>query len=135
MKVIKRLEIYINYKQLSKNQFDKSIGASNGYIGKQIRNNASIGGDIIEKIASVYTDLNLNWLISGIGEMIQSSYAQGYNIVEERPPPYDKKCKECEEKDKMIEILKEHIETLKQLNETLITKTSAKDNTKHRNAS
>ena len=70
MKFIERLKEFIDYKRISLNSFDKSIGASNGYIGKQIKNKASMGSDIIEKIISMYPDLNLTWLITGHGNMI-----------------------------------------------------------------
>lgn len=70
MKLINRLESYIKYKELSLNAFDKSIGAANGYIGKQIKADGSIGSDAIEKISSIYTDLNLHWLVTGAGSMI-----------------------------------------------------------------
>lgn len=91
MKPIHRLEAYIKYKKLNSSAFDKSINASNGYIGKQIKNNASIGSDVIEKIASVYSDLNINWLITGEGEMLlsydnfsnnQIAYGENSNIVQ-----------------------------------------------------
>lgn len=71
MKIIERLHIYIKHKGVSLNQFDKSIKASNGYIGKQIKNKASIGADTISSIVSIYTDLNLYWLILGEGEMLK----------------------------------------------------------------
>jgi transcriptional regulator with XRE-family HTH domain len=70
MKIITRLHQYIEFKRISLNSFDKSIGVSNGYIGKQIKNEASIGGDILEKISCIYTDLNIDWLITGRGEML-----------------------------------------------------------------
>ena len=72
-KIIDRLAEYIELKDISLNAFDKSIGMSNGYIGKQIKNKASIGGDIIEKIACVHTDLNIDWLITGKGELLKNS--------------------------------------------------------------
>ena len=71
MKIIHRLQKYIDYKEVSLNSFDKSIGAANGYIGKQIKNEASIGSDLLEKIISTYSDLNLNWLITGEGLMLK----------------------------------------------------------------
>jgi len=71
MKIIERLNQFIDYKNISLNMFDKSIGASNGYIGKQIKNNGSIGSDLIQKIFSVYPDLNILWLMTGEGEMIK----------------------------------------------------------------
>ena len=78
MKIISRLAQYIDYKQLSLNGFDVSIGTSGGYIGKQIKKQASIGSDIIQKILSVYQDLNPLWLITGEGEMLKG---------EGSPPP------------------------------------------------
>lgn len=70
MKIIQRLSKYIEFKGISLNAFDISIGASNGYIGKAIKNSGSIGGDVIEKISEIYTDLSLIWLITGKGEML-----------------------------------------------------------------
>lgn len=72
MKIIDRLNEYIEHKGISLNAFDKSIEASNGYIGRQIKNKASVGGDVIEKISCIYTDLNLEWLITGHGSMLKS---------------------------------------------------------------
>ena len=76
MKIIHRLKQYIELKSISLNAFDKSIKASNGYIGKIIKNDGSLGGDVIERISSVYTDLNLIWLINGTGEMLKSQEKQ-----------------------------------------------------------
>lgn len=71
MKIIERLGEYIHFKGISLNSFDKAIGMSNGYIGKQIKNKASVGSNIIGKISCVYKDLNIEWLITGNGEMIK----------------------------------------------------------------
>jgi hypothetical protein len=73
----KRLKQFIDYKNISLNAFDKSIGASNGYIGKQIKNEASIGSEMLATISEAYPELNLYWLVSGEGEMlknVQSSF-------------------------------------------------------------
>lgn len=75
MRTIDRIKAYIDFKGISLNAFDKSIGAGNGYIGKQIKLSSSIGSDVIEKIISIYTDLNPLWLITGYGEMITETPA------------------------------------------------------------
>ncbi len=80
MKIIDRLKEYIDTKGISYNSFDKSIGASNGYIGRQIKNKASIGGDILEKIFSIYTELSPDWLIMGKGEMFRTEMSQPVSI-------------------------------------------------------
>ena len=84
MKIIERLKKYIEYKCISLNAFDKSIGSSNGYIGRQIKNEASIGGDIIEKISCIYTDLSLEWLIAGNGEMLKDNISLIKEVQENR---------------------------------------------------
>jgi hypothetical protein len=93
MKIIERLKEYIEYKSISFNAFDKSIEASNGYIGRQIKNNASIGGDIIEKISCIYSDLNIDWLITGIGKMLRTdspvNIVKEYNEEKKLIPFYD----------------------------------------------
>lgn len=70
-KTIDRLMQYIKFAGLSARQFDISIGASNGYTLRMLKNNASIGSDVIENIIATYPDLNLIWLITGEGEMIK----------------------------------------------------------------
>lgn len=67
--MINRLKLFIDHKGISLNAFDKSINAGNGYTGRQIKNQASIGSDILEKIFSTYPDLNINWLFTGNGSM------------------------------------------------------------------
>ena len=70
MSITSRLEEYIRYKEISLNRFDASIGVSSGYTGKMIRNKASIGSDVLERIFKAYSDLNIPWLFTGIGSMI-----------------------------------------------------------------
>ena len=69
-KVIERFEEYIKFKGYSLNSVDVTLELSNGYIGKQIKNKASIGSDILQKIISTYEDINVAWLMAGDGPMI-----------------------------------------------------------------
>lgn len=69
-KTIDRLMQFIKQAGLSARQFDLSIGASNGYTLRMKKNNASIGSDVIENIIRTYPQLNLVWLITGEGEML-----------------------------------------------------------------
>ena len=62
---------FIKFAGLSARQFDLSIGASNGYTLRMVKNNASIGSDVIENILKVYPQLNVVWLITGEGEMLK----------------------------------------------------------------
>ncbi len=68
-KTIDRLILFIKELGVSARQFDISIGTANGYILRMHKNNASVGSDVIEKIISIYPQINLVWLITGKGDM------------------------------------------------------------------
>ncbi len=61
---------FIEYSGMSARQFDLSIGASNGYTLRMKKNHASIGSDVIETIIRTYPQLNLIWLMTGEGNML-----------------------------------------------------------------
>lgn len=71
LKTIDRLIQFIKYAGLSARQFDLSIGAANGYTLRMQKNNASIGSDVLENILKVYPQLNVVWLLTGVGEMLK----------------------------------------------------------------
>ena len=108
-KAIDRLQSYLKAKGVSLNSFDKSIGAANGYIGKQIRNSGSIGSDMVEKIHRIYTDLNLNWLLTGEGVMLKEFQSPTPATASQAPAP---SCPLCPEKEKVIAAQQSHIDTL-----------------------
>ena len=70
LKTVDRLMQFIEFAGLSARQFDLSIGASNGYTLRMKKNHASIGSDVIESIIKTYPQLNLIWLMTGEGEML-----------------------------------------------------------------
>jgi hypothetical protein len=63
-----RLLKFIALNSTSLHQFEKKVGLSNGYMAKV----ESIGSPVIEKIAEVYPDLNIDWLFTGKGHMLRS---------------------------------------------------------------
>lgn len=60
-----RLIKYLENKGVSKYRFYQETGLSNGFLDKE----GSIRSDICEKISYQYPDLNLNWLLTGNGNM------------------------------------------------------------------
>lgn len=94
MEFAQRLKKYIDYKGISLNAFDQSIGTSNGYIGRAIKGNSSLGSEILQKIFSAYTDLNPTWLLTGKEEMLFNNNKQIYqqdetaHILSESEMPY-----------------------------------------------
>ena len=75
IKTIDRLLQFIEYSGMSARQFDLSIGASNGYTLRMKKNHASVGSDVIETIIRTYPQLNLIWLMTGEGEMLNPDKA------------------------------------------------------------
>ena len=60
--VKERLIRYLAYKKLGQARFEKSIGVSNGFVNN-IR--SSIQPDRLQKIAQLYPELNIAWLMVG----------------------------------------------------------------------
>lgn len=104
MKIIDRIILFIRHKRLSMRAFDMSIGVGNGYTSKQSKSNASVGGDVLERIIDVYPDLNPLWLITGKGNMILD-----INALEEPLPDYGKSIDEILE-HKIKRIVQEQLE-------------------------
>lgn len=75
MSVIERLYQLFDYKGDSVYKISKEIGVSNGYFSKTRAKQGSVGSDIIEKIVSYYTDLSLDWLLTGNGTMLKEEEA------------------------------------------------------------
>lgn len=70
MSVADRLKEYISYKKMTNAEFERSIGASNGYINSIRR---SIGIDKLEQLEQNYPDLNIQWLLKNEGEMLKTA--------------------------------------------------------------
>lgn len=68
--VKERLILFIKSQNLSQGKFERLLGFSNGYV-----NNISkgIGGDKLQRIIGVFPDLNTEWLLTGVGDMINKS--------------------------------------------------------------
>jgi hypothetical protein len=70
MRVIERLLAYLNHHRLTPYTFERTCNIGNGYLRKQEKGKGTIGSDTLQKIGSVYKDLNLSWLLTGVGNMI-----------------------------------------------------------------
>jgi len=68
MSVQSRIREFIGFKHLSTTAFCDSIGVSNSYVSSMRR---SIAPDKIRGIASVYPELNMDWLLYGEGQMLK----------------------------------------------------------------
>lgn len=72
MKRIDRFDVYMSYKKLNDNKVTKQLSLSNGVLGKSRKEGRDLSDKVIEKIEKCYPDLNIDWLITGDGEMIRA---------------------------------------------------------------
>lgn len=61
-----RLQEFVKHKGYGRNKFEEQIGISIGYLSSR---SISITSDVIEKVAHAFPELDVNWLITGNGEM------------------------------------------------------------------
>lgn len=71
MNTKERLKKFVEYMGLGRNRFEEMVGISAGYLSTK---SPSVGSEIIEKIATVFHDLNIEWLVTGKGKMLKSPY-------------------------------------------------------------
>lgn len=72
MCLINRIYQLSDFKGDSIYKISKDIGVSNGYFAKTRKNNGNVSSNIIEKIVSYYPDLNVEWLITGNGNILKT---------------------------------------------------------------
>lgn len=88
MGIKERFDAFIKYKSLSRRKFQDAIGVSNSYIQNISK---GISYEVLNRISIQYPELDTNWLLTGVGEMLQSEErknkmieSSGYSIVENK---------------------------------------------------
>lgn len=113
MRLVDRLQQYLDHYRISAYAFEHACQLSNGYLGKQLKGKGAIGSEILERIKERYTDLSLVWLVTGKGTMLLS-------------PPRDETARKPAElneeqhiyftsKDEVIKLLYRQIEKLENM--------------------
>lgn len=113
-KIIERLSQFIEFKHDNFNRLSQNIGVSNSYFSKMVRNNGSIGSELLSKIVIYYDDLDINWLITGEGDMLKSSSKispSGAPVPapEQSDQSPGTECQLCKEKDERIKDLQKMV--------------------------
>ncbi len=92
MTVPERFYEFMHFKQLKARTVEMECGLSNGYLGKQRKNKGSFGGNILRKLEQKFPDLNMTWLLSGEGQMLNTKYrevgTEMFDTVEEESMLY-----------------------------------------------
>ena len=63
-----RLLEFLKYNEMGQTAFEERVGLTRGYISKVKKD---IGSSMVTKIAEIYPDLNVNWLVTGEGKMLK----------------------------------------------------------------
>lgn len=126
--VKQRLMKFMSYREMSASRFERMCGLSNGYFNK-LRN--APGLDKIDKMLRVFPELNREWVLTGEGSMLNEGYTTFEPVgvaTPMSPIAMTETGKEVvllqaklEEKEKMIELLKQQLEELHNINKGLMT--------------
>jgi phage repressor protein C with HTH and peptisase S24 domain len=76
-----RLTQMVDYKNISLNKMSQDIGVSNSYFNKMIKNNGSVGHEILTKIVEFY-EISPDWLLTGKGDMLRASNKTSVDLPE-----------------------------------------------------
>lgn len=80
MSTIKRLIAFHEYLKGmgygGRNALEKALGKSFGYLSKALDRDSAIGSDVLLSLHEAFPDLNLEWLITGKGDMLKQPSTQ-----------------------------------------------------------
>lgn len=76
MRRIDRFDKYLEFKGITDYRATIDAGLSKGTIGKSREKGRDLSNKSVEKLVEVYSDLNKAWLLSGSGDMLNSSSPQ-----------------------------------------------------------
>ncbi|MDD2513024.1 MAG: hypothetical protein PHS71_07230 [Proteiniphilum sp.] len=110
-----RIKLFLRHLDIGQNNFEAKVGWSNGYIN----NTKSISADKLNQVLNEYPQLNLNWLITGKGEMTNppiqpDSAEQILEAGEEGMTDYKDKYLEVLEENRYLRIEIEKLRTTKE---------------------
>lgn len=117
-KTIERIFHFAEIKGISIHKLSLQIGVSNSYFNKMMKNRASVGSDIIEKILRFYPELNAEWLLTGNGDILNQKKLFAPNnenmnetktepdCNQETQPEPAGLCPGCQLRERTIEALK-----------------------------
>ncbi|GEM_PF-11185 len=74
-----RLLVFIDYCGISKNRFEEVCGLSKRYVSNITM---SIKPNKVKRISEVFPELNITWLLTGVGRMINGPYERINQILE-----------------------------------------------------
>lgn len=110
MSVKERIILFVKHKRITATAFCESIGVSKAFISSM---RTSLQPDKIKSISLHYPELNIDWLITGEGQMIKQGYVSKSILQTALPDEIlntsDMNCPHCKYKDELIEELRNRL--------------------------
>lgn len=97
-----RFHKYVKAHKIVVEHLAKDMSVDKGSLYNYFNGKTSITLQVLDKFIQLYPGLNVDWLLSGRGEMDMNSVE---NHISEPRENYDKKCQECLKKDRIIDEL------------------------------
>lgn len=79
-----RLKEYIDSQHITIKEFERKNDFSNGLISRIVRENGNMSTKHLQVIGENHPDLNMDWLIKGVGEMIHNQAELSESEVNEK---------------------------------------------------
>lgn len=101
--VKERIKLFCETEHITISSFEKKIGVANGYVNSISK---SIGIDKLVKLLEIFPNMNIEWLLTGTGEMYKSKTSNEqseWNVL----------LKEINDRDEIIRKQAEQIGALK----------------------
>ena len=116
--ILSRIQQIADHENLKITAFEKRIGASKGVLSHAIKNKTDIQSKWIRIIAENYPQYNVEWLITGEGEMLKTAFP----VVETPDKTINRLIEEIKRQAEENTILKIENKALKEKNEQLTEK-------------
>lgn len=108
LSINERIMYILEHYGVSRYKFSQESGISETVLLNISKGKNKPSADFIEKLLNNYRAIDANWLISGNGSMLKKNH----EIVEDsEPPPCNKQCLLCKEKERIIEKLEDCLKT------------------------
>ena len=104
-----RLVEYIEYKGMSVNSFEKQWGVSKNYIKNIVR---YIKPEYLDLLVEKYSDIDLNWLFSGRGQMLKENISENSANLSKQTISKDRNNIDEVITNKINDIIMENIPTI-----------------------
>ncbi len=98
-----RLKQIIDYYNLNTRNFEIKISVSEGVISKFLANKNGIKADTLQKINAIFPNINLDWLITGRGNMLIDLHHEPKK--NEQTPDIEKAI--ADERERTIQVLQD----------------------------